>query len=134
MTRIFHWFFMWKMDHMSGFDIRLVFTLPPRDSTLQYKRCVHFWNNFLCITSLPWPFLVKGNVDKTSIDLPFKEFHVQFTIPLGAIKMWHMKTTFKHSYVQCAYDVVFTKQIVLLLKSLRINGLCTISVFHFHLT
>ena len=29
-------FFIWKMDPMSGFDIRLVFTLPPRDSTLQY--------------------------------------------------------------------------------------------------
>ena len=26
---------------MSGFGIRLVFTLPPRDSSLQYKRCVH---------------------------------------------------------------------------------------------
>ena len=49
MTRIFHWFFM---DPMSGFDIRLVFTLPPRDSTLQYKRCVHFWNNYSCITFL----------------------------------------------------------------------------------
>ena len=35
-----------------GFDIRLVFTLPPRDSTLQYKRCVLFWNNFPCATSL----------------------------------------------------------------------------------
>ena len=43
MTRIFHWFFMWKMDPMSSCNIRLVFTLPPRDSTLQYKRCVHFW-------------------------------------------------------------------------------------------
>ena len=43
---------MWKMDPMSGFDIRLVFTLPPRESTQQYKRCVHFWNNFPCITSL----------------------------------------------------------------------------------
>ena len=43
MTRIFHWFFMWKMDPMKGFDISLLFTLPPRDSTLQYKRCVHFW-------------------------------------------------------------------------------------------
>ena len=52
MNRIFQWFFMWKMDPMSGFDIRLVFTLPPRDSTLQYKRCVHFWNNFPCLTSL----------------------------------------------------------------------------------
>ena len=28
------------MDPMSGCDTRLVFTLPPRDSTLQYKRCV----------------------------------------------------------------------------------------------
>ena len=45
-------FFMWKMDPMSGSDIRLVFTLPPRDSTLQYKRCVHLWNNYLCIIIL----------------------------------------------------------------------------------
>ena len=29
--------FMWKMDPMSEFDIRLVFTLPPRDSILQYQ-------------------------------------------------------------------------------------------------
>ena len=40
------------MDPMSGFDIRLVFTLAPRDSTLQYKRCVHLLNNFPCIKSL----------------------------------------------------------------------------------
>ena len=36
-------------------NISLIFLcerLPPRDSTLQYKRCVHFLNNFLCITSL----------------------------------------------------------------------------------
>ena len=52
MTRIFHWFFMGKMDLKSGFDIRLVFTLPPRDSTLQYKRCVHIWKNFPCIITL----------------------------------------------------------------------------------
>ena len=51
MTRIFHWFFMWKMDPMSVFDIRLVFTLPPRDSTLQYKRLLHLWYNFPCITT-----------------------------------------------------------------------------------
>ena len=35
------------MDPISGFDIRLVFTLPPRDSTLQYKR-----NNLPCLTIL----------------------------------------------------------------------------------
>jgi len=52
MTRIFHWFFMWKMDLMSGFDIRLLFTLPPRDSTLQYKGCAHLRNNFPCIITL----------------------------------------------------------------------------------
>ena len=52
MTRIFHRFFMWKMDPTSGCDIRLVFTLPPRDTTLQYKRCVHLWNNFPCIITL----------------------------------------------------------------------------------
>ena len=52
MTRIFPWLFMWKMDPMSGFDIRLVFSLPPSDSTLQYKKCMHLWNNFPCIKSL----------------------------------------------------------------------------------
>ena len=52
MTKIFHWFFKWKMDPMSGCDIRLVFTLPPKDNTLQYKRCVHLWTNFPCIITL----------------------------------------------------------------------------------
>ena len=52
MTRIFHWFCMWKMDPMSDCDILLVFTLPPRDSTLQYKSYVHLWNNFPCIITL----------------------------------------------------------------------------------
>ena len=46
-------FFMWKiMDPMSGFDICLMFTLPPRDSILQYKKCIHLWNNFPCIITL----------------------------------------------------------------------------------
>ena len=54
MTRLFHWFFKWKMVPMSGCDIRIVFTLPPRDSTLhrQYKRVVHLWNNFPCFITL----------------------------------------------------------------------------------
>ena len=86
MTRIFHWFFMWKMDPMSGFDIRHVFTLPPRDSTLQYKRCVYFGNNFPCITSLILPIYqkqtetilkVKGTVDKVS-NPPLKELNIKF--------------------------------------------------------
>ena len=40
------------MDPMSGCDIRLVFTFPPKDSTLQCKKCVHLWNNFPCISTL----------------------------------------------------------------------------------
>ena len=40
------------MDSMSGCDIRLVFTFPPKDSTLQYKKSVHLKNNFPCIITL----------------------------------------------------------------------------------
>ena len=40
------------MDPMSGFDICLMFTLPPRDSILQYKKCIHLSNNFPCIITL----------------------------------------------------------------------------------
>ena len=48
MTRIFHWFFMWKMDPMSGCDIRLVFTIPPRDSTQIWRiRYGDSWSIFL---------------------------------------------------------------------------------------
>ena len=38
------------MDSMPSFDIRLVFTFPPKYSTLQYKKCVHLWNDFPCIS------------------------------------------------------------------------------------
>ena len=49
------------MYPMSGFDIRLVFTLPPRDSTLQYKRCVHFEITFLALhPCVRQPLSVKG--------------------------------------------------------------------------
>ena len=41
-----------KMDSMSGCDIRFVITLLARDSTLQYKKCVHLWNNFPCVSTL----------------------------------------------------------------------------------
>ena len=40
------------MDSMSGCDIRLVFTFSPKDSVLQYKKCVRFLNNFPCISNL----------------------------------------------------------------------------------
>ena len=72
MTRIFHRFFMWKMDPISGFDIRLGFTLPPRDSSLQYKRCVQFWNIFPCITSLVVGKYI--NIMKTTFDFNLNSF------------------------------------------------------------
>ena len=50
MTRIFHWFFYVK----DGSHVKL--RHPPRDRTLQYKTCVHFWNNFPCITTLGFTF------------------------------------------------------------------------------
>ena len=93
MTRIFHWFFMWKMDPMSGCNIRLVFTLPPRDSTLQYKRCVQLWNNSPYITPLvevisllygnqgcrsqrlSWPFMCTNNKNKDLIPLLFHRWY-----------------------------------------------------------
>ena len=70
---------MWKMDPMPGWNIRLVFTLPPRENTLQYKRCVHFWNNFPGIKSLPLPGPLLGPLKCTvprqhlsySVFLPF---------------------------------------------------------------
>ena len=40
------------MDFISGCDTRLVFTFPSKDSTLKYKKCVHLWNNFSCISTL----------------------------------------------------------------------------------
>ena len=66
-------FFMWKMDPMSGCNIRLVFTLAPRDSTLQYKRWIYFWNNFPCITFLSKYYLL-------GMLLPINEYSVHFTL------------------------------------------------------
>ena len=40
-------FFMWKWIPCQA--ATSVLCLPPRYSTLQYKRCVHLWNNFSCI-------------------------------------------------------------------------------------
>jgi len=59
-------FYSLWMDPMSGFDIRLVFTLPPSDSTLQYKTCVHFWNNFPCIK-----FLIQARCNLKQVCLYF---------------------------------------------------------------
>ena len=76
---------------MSGCGIRLVFTLPPRDSTLQNKRCVQLWNNFPCIITLVWCWYiqvdgVKGTADVSSSDPPLTEWHVRCTtVPLKTL-------------------------------------------------
>ena len=66
------------MDPMSGCDIRLVFTFPPRDSTLQYKRCVLLWNDFCCIITLAQTFYM----DRLSRHIVSRHamlrFHVMF--------------------------------------------------------
>ena len=40
------------MDSISGCDIHFVFAFPSTDSTVQYKKCVHLWNNFPYISTL----------------------------------------------------------------------------------
>jgi len=82
MTRIFYWFFYEKDGSHVRLYIRLVFTLPPRDSTLQYKRCkrcVHFWNNFPCITSLVDPMSSLVFTSKTSFGAGFQRVHRHHT-------------------------------------------------------
>ena len=46
------------MDPMSDFDIRFVFTLPPSDSTLQYKKVYTSEITFLALHPCPTPFLI----------------------------------------------------------------------------
>ena len=60
-------FYVKDMDPMSGFDIRLVFALAPRDSKLQYKRWVHLWNNFPCIVTLGWYISRKVSINMVDI-------------------------------------------------------------------
>ena len=48
-----------EIESMSGCDIRLVFTFPPKDSKLQYKKCAQIWNNFPCISTLVAPNFVR---------------------------------------------------------------------------
>ena len=90
-------FFMWKMDPMSGCNIRLVFTLPPRDSTLQYKRWVYFWNNFSCIT-----FLSTNKYYLLGMLLPINEYSVHFTLHSTSglqYTVWGSKSIFCTLYI-----------------------------------
>ena len=61
-------------------DIRLVFTLPPRDSTLQYKRCAHLWNNFPCIITL----------DRTNL----KRMRINDNLKFVNIIIWRLNLVF----------------------------------------
>ena len=46
------------MDSMSGCDIRVVFSFPPKDSTLQYKKAYTFEITFLAL--IPWAWVKEG--------------------------------------------------------------------------
>ena len=78
---------MGKMDPMSGCNIRLVFTLPPRDSTLQYKRCVQLWNNSPYITPLSaYNSLYVCMTSHWFLNWTCHKFKVPLLVPLG--KSW----------------------------------------------
>ena len=50
-----------KIDSMSGCDIRLVFNLPPKDSTLQYTSEITF------LALVPWSGIKFSNVIHQSV-------------------------------------------------------------------
>ena len=47
MTRIFHRLFVWKWIPFQAVTSMSCIYFSPKDSTLQYKTCVHLWNNFV---------------------------------------------------------------------------------------
>ena len=77
-------FVMWKMDPMSGCDIRLVFTLQPRDRTLQHKQCVHLWNNYLYVIILWINSLINQLINKFIVKLLNC-----VTLKLERTELWH---------------------------------------------
>ena len=103
------------MDSMLGCDIRLVFTFPPKDRTLQNKKFVHLWKNFPCIsTSNKVLLCIIIKIDNSTI---FLLFTLTMTINLTQLhtvitrKQWNRKTTLKE-YLSVFH--VVTQQIVLL--------------------
>ena len=75
-----------KIDSMSGCDFRLVFTFPSKDSTLQYKKCVHLWNNFPCISTLLYcmyeivsPIITCEPLDNIITYSPYSPYYVTRT-------------------------------------------------------
>ena len=94
-------FYMWKMDPMLGCDIRLVFTLPPRDSTLQYRRCVHLWNNFPCIINLICIRFMRNQMPFASpILIHVIKFSKKFFIVDIPVKSIFDFTVFEYTFVE----------------------------------
>ena len=66
------------MDPMSSCDIHPVLTFPPKDSTLQYKKCVNLWNNFPCNSTLGLVIFL-CDILGTATGLPSKDDIVKTT-------------------------------------------------------
>ena len=107
-------FFMRKMDPMSVSDIRLVFTLPPRDSTLQYKRGVHLWNNFPCIITLDW------QIQSTVYSLQSTVYSLQSTVYSlhSTVYSLHLQSTV-YSLQPTIYTLGRSKEIRFMVKKIE---------------
>ena len=109
MTRIFHTLFLKKNYSMPGCDIRLVFTFPPKDSTLQYKKCVHLWNNFPCITSLAETIFIIGGCG--DIDATCRMVELQPRLQIQWEMMWvHKELKISREY--SAYHQRYTWSVI----------------------
>ena len=52
MTRIFHRLFLWKWIPCQAVTSVLCLLFRPKTVHCSTKKCVHFWNNFPCISTL----------------------------------------------------------------------------------
>ena len=64
------------MDPMSGFDIRLVFTLPPRDSTLQLKDAYTSEITFLALHPRYKGFMVTDGFVDLAYPMPILKLRI----------------------------------------------------------
>ena len=86
------------MDPISGCNIRLVFTLPPKDSTLQWKKCVHLWNNFPCISTLVLMMIqISQSVESSSTFFCWKYLSV------WGLFLLFLSCRFKTKYIQSCF-------------------------------
>ena len=99
-------FIFYVKDPMSGCCIGLVFTLPPRDSTLQYKRCQLLWNNFPCICTL---FQTKClTTTSISVRLILRRSKVRVFLWIGDEGRPHKVIT-KFVFKNCSYILISKK-------------------------